>query len=225
MSTIELKITSPLSEYPYLKRFQSAMKLSDFKEKLELVVGALKEHMKLELHDRSGKLVSFLTEEQATLASLNVVDGMEIHVIDMASNNVLEDTSTVEKYVLPDEKYNERAESVRAWRKREQLISKPNAAEESEKVAQNVKVGDFCVVQLPNQPPKTGTVSFVGTTKFRPGWWVGITYNEPVGKNDGSVNGIRYFTCAENYGGFVRPQDVQIVQQSQHITDVEMEEI
>lgn len=54
-----------------------------------------------------------------------------------------------------------------------------------------MKVGSRCSVQLSNQPEKRGVVSYVGETKFRPGYWIGITYDEPVGKNDGSVEGVR----------------------------------
>ena len=42
------------------------------------------------------------------------------------------------------------------------------------------------------------------------GFWVGVEYDEPVGKNDGSVKGTRYFTCSEGYGGMARPNNVNV---------------
>ena len=42
-----------------------------------------------------------------------------------------------------------------------------------------------------------------GTPEFAPGLWCGIELDEPTGKNNGSVHGIRYFNCSTNYGLFV----------------------
>ena len=50
----------------------------------------------------------------------------------------------------------------------------------------------------------------IGETKFKHGWWVGVEYDEPMGKNDGEVNGHRYFQCRNNHGAFLRPDKVTV---------------
>ncbi|KAM4540600.1 dynactin subunit 1 isoform 8-T8 [Fundulus diaphanus] len=71
-----------------------------------------------------------------------------------------------------------------------------------------VKVGSLVEVIGKGQ---RGTVAYIGTTLFASGKWVGVILDEPKGKNDGTVQGKRYFTCEENHGIFVRQSQIQLV--------------
>ena len=51
---------------------------------------------------------------------------------------------------------------------------------------------------------KPGQIAFIGETQFAPGEWAGIVLDDPVGKNDGSVAGVRYFQCEMKRGVFAR---------------------
>ncbi|XP_012549429.2 restin homolog isoform X3 [Bombyx mori] len=51
---------------------------------------------------------------------------------------------------------------------------------------------------------KPGQIAYIGETQFAPGEWAGIVLDEPIGKNDGSVAGVRYFQCPEKRGVFSR---------------------
>lgn len=42
------------------------------------------------------------------------------------------------------------------------------------------------------------------------GYWVGVQYDEPLGKNDGSVKGARLFQCPPGFGAFVRPDKITV---------------
>nr|CAI5831015.1 unnamed protein product [Callosobruchus analis] len=53
-----------------------------------------------------------------------------------------------------------------------------------------------------------GVIAYVGKTNFATGIWIGIILDEPKGKNNGSVGGQEYFKCDENYGTFVKEQQV-----------------
>ncbi|KAM6466342.1 CAP-Gly domain-containing linker protein 2 isoform 1-T1 [Liasis olivaceus] len=52
---------------------------------------------------------------------------------------------------------------------------------------------------------KPGIIQYLGETQFAPGQWAGVVLDDPVGKNDGSVGGVRYFECQPLQGIFTRP--------------------
>ncbi|KAM7199548.1 putative Dynactin, 150 kDa isoform [Rhypophila sp. PSN 637] len=60
---------------------------------------------------------------------------------------------------------------------------------------------------------RLGFIRFVGQTAFAAGEWVGIELDEDTGKNDGSVQGERYFDCQMGFGMFVRPVTVTVLAQ------------
>ncbi|KAJ3300892.1 hypothetical protein HDU76_005977 [Blyttiomyces sp. JEL0837] len=78
------------------------------------------------------------------------------------------------------------------------------------KEAEGIKVGDRCEVEAEGGLSKRGCVKFVGLTDFKPGFWVGVEYDEPLGKHDGTVDGIKYFTSKAKHGAFVRPSKVEV---------------
>ncbi|CAN9493060.1 unnamed protein product [Ophioblennius macclurei] len=69
----------------------------------------------------------------------------------------------------------------------------------------NAEVGDQVLVA----GQKHGVVRFYGKTDFAPGFWFGVELDQPTGKHDGSVFGVRYFSCLPKYGVFAPPSRVQ----------------
>ncbi|XP_056001966.1 CAP-Gly domain-containing linker protein 1-like isoform X36 [Ostrea edulis] len=51
---------------------------------------------------------------------------------------------------------------------------------------------------------KPGQIAYIGETQFASGEWAGVVLDNPEGKNDGSVQGVRYFQCEPKKGVFSR---------------------
>ena len=60
-----------------------------------------------------------------------------------------------------------------------------------------------------NRQPQLGILKYLGTTHFADGEWCGILLENPCGKNDGSVRGVRYFRCRNKHGIFVHSYKVK----------------
>lgn len=72
------------------------------------------------------------------------------------------------------------------------------------KVGQQVEISDG----------RVGTLKYFGPIDGKAGDFIGIELKEATGKNDGRVQGKRYFDCVDGYGIFVKPAVVSIVAQS-----------
>ncbi|XP_029922799.1 tubulin-folding cofactor B [Myripristis murdjan] len=222
--TVNLRLTSTLIAFETQRRFNKGISIAEFKGKLELLVGTPASCMDLELFSISDKFLQKLDENEALLGSYPVDDDCRIHVIDRSGAQTGEytDVSKVEKFEISDDAYEKRTESARSFMKKhrigrynEEEVAKKEAElatrEAEEKAAADaIAVGSRCQVQVSGQPTKLGTVMYVGTTDFKPGYWVGVKYDEPLGKHDGSVKGKRYFECENKYGAFVKPLSVVV---------------
>lgn len=171
------------------------------------------------------KKVCSLEDDNAIFGSHHVDDGMRLHVEDSSkTRGEFENTDKVEKFELGKEEYSKRTDTVQAYLKKNKL-GKYNeeemaalAKEKEEREAAETKMveekgiveGARAEIVIQGSGKRRGTVRFVGQVHFQPGTWVGIQYDEPTGKNDGSVGGTRYFTCQDKYGGFVRPATVEV---------------
>jgi tubulin-folding cofactor B len=109
-----------------------------------------------------------------------------------------------------------RIDSVRAFKERMKLgrfsdnEGTDGKKEDISDIIKNIPIGSRCEVTASNAPPKRGVVMFVGNTHFKEGIWVGVKCDEPLGKNDGSIEGKRYFDCQMKYGVFVKPSSVKV---------------
>lgn len=201
--------------------------IGELKDKLYKHGGTGTSYQDLRLRDTLGNTLVNLTDDSKMLGYYGVENGMNIHIVDedpfsLSRNGGLEDVTLVEKYVMEDKDYDKLDNSLRAYKKKMRekdpywTFLKENRREPREDEAslyckENVKgfkIGDRCEVKPGN---RRGTLCWIGEDlKFRPGYWVGVKLDEPVGKNNGTVKGKRFFEAKEKYGVFVRPNRITV---------------
>jgi len=52
---------------------------------------------------------------------------------------------------------------------------------------------------------RASIIRYIGRIAAAPGDYVGVEFDSPIGKNDGTAKGERYFECAPKHGLFIRP--------------------
>lgn len=220
---VKFHVLSDGSSLAIEKSFSKGSSIRDLKMKLELLTGKSCDSMRIALLcDDSYCCDNIASDDNRSLQSFlpPVWDKLTLRVsgMDMAAEQV--SSADVPKFELSDEAYEQRGESLRKFKMQQKLgrFDPEKAAadqqrqqqleEEEREATQRLKVGDRCEVRVDGAPVRRGTVMFIGQTEFKAGVWVGVKYDEPVGKNDGSVSGRRYFQCQAGYGSFVKAEHV-----------------
>lgn len=207
------------------RRFNRDILISSLKERLEPITGVPAKTMLIKLYNEHDQFIGPMDDDTKKLGFYSVNDYYRIDIEDLNPykvKNEWTDCSKVEKFELSEEEYNKRQESVRHFLQKNKLgqyseenqkhLEKENDPDGYFEEAEKIKIGDRCEVHAESKTgvPKRGTVKYVGKTDFKPGYWVGIAYDEPQGKHNGTVKGRSYFTCLPKYGVFVRPDKLVV---------------
>lgn len=139
------------------------------------------------------------------------------------------DVSQVAKVEMSPEEYAKKSDSVLAWKKANKLgrfdptaptveaLEKAKIESyEAEIKEKGIQVGKRC--RVGREDERRGEVMYVGEVEEIPGGagkWIGVKLDEPVGKNDGSLKGRRYWGDeidggGPKYGVFVRPERIEV---------------
>lgn len=228
MSVVKVTLVHPATKSHVMeKRLILSNTISQIKRVCATHFQTSPDDMKLKLIDAAGNTVETAADDEKLLGYYQVQDGWTVEVQDTRGEKAsyigvgaAADAESVQKFEISEAEYLKRPDNARAFK--EQMMAKMRAeqiaagepvpelltddsfAEEASKM----KVGDRCKV-FPGD--RLGTVRYVGRlAALKPGFWVGVEYDEPVGKNDGTLKGARVFECRPNYGGFTRPREVTV---------------
>eukprot|EP00924_Labyrinthula_sp_SR-Ha-C_P015038 augustus_masked-scaffold_9-processed-gene-6.4-mRNA-1 protein AED:0.44 eAED:0.44 QI:0/-1/0/1/-1/1/1/0/273 len=200
--------------------------VGDLKDKLHYHGGTGQHFQRLQVRDPNSKeVLCELNDESKKLGFYGVKSGQNIHILDedpysLSRNGGLEDVTLVEKYVMPDEVYDKKENSLRNYKRKMRekdpnwTFLKENRREEVDverlkKLSEEKKisVGKRCEVS----GGRRGEVKYVGEIKgLKEGIWIGVELDEPRGKNDGTVKGVKLWEGKKGFGVIVRPTKLEV---------------
>ncbi|TBU33993.1 CAP Gly-rich domain-containing protein [Dichomitus squalens] len=201
------------------RRYELSLTVGQLKNKLELITGIPPHNQSISVlaSEDATEPLAVLSDDNRPLGFYGVQDWQTLKVTDLdpttSFTGQLTDTSQVDKFELSETEYAQRQDTVLAYKQRNKIGRFSDRKSEEPVETQNVDipVGARCEVETSVEDfKKRGTVRYVGPTEFAKGIWVGVEYDEPLGKNDGSVQGKRYFECQPNFGVFVKPERVKV---------------
>lgn len=243
------------------RRVTPTWTIQEFKTRLEPITGIPASYQSLRTLAVDGSTWINLAPDSAQVGDSRwgFTRNSEIQVVDLRPPGTREnfsDVSGVDKYIMPEEQYERLDDSVLAWKKKqklgrfdpsakslEQLVEERAEKDRGEIQRKGIKVGSRC--RINGSDERRGMVRYVGEIEGLGGdrekgcVWIGVEFDEPVGRNDGSVEVESekghekekkkvFQTRGKNYGGLVRPEKVEVGDEFGVLDDLmgsDMEEI
>ncbi|CCF58659.1 hypothetical protein KAFR_0F00620 [Kazachstania africana CBS 2517] len=208
------------------KTFSDAIELGDLCNKLYPITGIEVNDMRfvLKFADGSEQVISnpmVAAHKQPFLAEKSV---RELTVEDTNADSIVNELKNTDSgsssFELTEEEYAKKNDSVLRWKKQQKLgrfNSEYKAKMDKDRRLQEQKLNSLeinqrCSVKSADQPERRGWLRFIGkiATINEEQIWCGIEFDEPLGKNNGTVKGHVYFgPVKDKYGAFVKPSAVE----------------
>uniref|UniRef100_A0A182LUL5 CAP-Gly domain-containing protein n=1 Tax=Anopheles culicifacies TaxID=139723 RepID=A0A182LUL5_9DIPT len=222
---IHLHISNSESDaVSYDRKIDPNITITELKSVVEFFTGISVDGVEVELYKDDSFIMKIIDRgdqnEHKTLADFPVQDGMRLHVI---GRSMWLDDNAVDKFELSPEAYDNRKDSLRHYlrqnklgryseeRAAQKLAARAHAREEREKKQRDATVGKRCTVLTKYAPARRGEIAYQGRVAGKAGIFIGVKFDEPVGVNDGTFEGKRYFDCAPKYGSFVTLDAIELV--------------
>ncbi|KAH3687221.1 hypothetical protein WICPIJ_001816 [Wickerhamomyces pijperi] len=222
----EIQVTSQQTSSH--RRVSPQWTLLYLRERIELFTGIPPQSQQL-LHFTNSTstspidLTAKFNSDATTLKDIDLSESSRIHVNDTRplEEQYHEDEDSTEYFELKDEDYDKLTNSVRHWKRENKLgrfnsdlvQSQSDQLSKEKQLAETLTIGArFRTMDKEGTNERRGVIAYVGAVPQieESTTWVGVKFDEPVGKNDGSIKGERYFDCQMGYGGFLKPSVVEM---------------
>lgn len=160
---------------------------------MEIITGGNAASMELQLFS-GDRLITLLSDNDAIIGDLPIENNMRLHVVD---RNAVFIGDNVEKFELSKDEYDQRRNTVKNYLKTNRLgkyneeemkvleEKRIQEAKEQQELSDGINIGDRCLVTAKG-PRRIGTVLYKGELDGKPGIFLGVRFDEPLGLHNGT---------------------------------------
>ncbi len=191
---MELYIDSPTAKGWHT--FSSTMSLNEFYSRLELITGIRASNQSINCFQKEYPLGTTLGSIVQNKQHLTILGTMEFD-------------ENVKKYEMSQELYAQREGTVQSFLKANKFGKYSENTDpivnESISDYSEYKVGSRCYATI-KSISKYGQIMYIGPFDLKPGQiFIGVAYDDPIGKHNGTIRDKVYFKCKKNHGALLRP--------------------